>query len=344
MQRNNYSTYELEDFLSDESFQNWALRTNREDIAFWEEWIEKNSGKKQTVEIALSLLTKLQFTEQPVPDATIQQNWQQLNHIIRTENSDTGHPIYGNKKKRVIWSRIAAVVAGIALFTAVVYTFIRTRKDTYQSGFGEMLTLTLPDGSKAILNGNSTLSYAPTWNDAELREVWLKGEGFFSVTPTTHHQKFIVHISGGNEVEVLGTEFNVSDRKSGTRIVLSSGKVRLHLNEGELSRQIIMKPGELVEVSQATKAPAIKRVNPVHYTSWKNKELVFDNTPLREIALMLQETYGLETIITDGELANKKVSGTIPVENVDVLLEALSLSFQLKITRNQNKVTVENNP
>src|SRR5690606_26229989 len=81
----------------------------------------------------------------------------------------------------------------------------------------EMLTVTtpkggtyqviLPDGSEVWLNANSTLTYPSKFTENE-RKVNFSGEAYFSVVKNT--QKPFKVISHGQQVEVLGTEFNIS--------------------------------------------------------------------------------------------------------------------------------------
>jgi ferric-dicitrate binding protein FerR (iron transport regulator) len=98
-----------------------------------------------------------------------------------------------------------------------------------RTAFGEQRSVTLPDQSSVVLNGNSTLRYASHWDKDSPREVWIEGEGFFSVIHTKSHQKFVVHGVSQLNVEVLGTKFNVKTRQSDSEVMLAEGKVKLEL-------------------------------------------------------------------------------------------------------------------
>src|SRR5690606_17847152 len=106
--------------------------------------------------------------------------------------------------------RIAAVFIGIILFTGLAYMFLHNNQVIHSTAYGQILHVTLPDSSKVILNGNTSLSYDGHWVGDDSREVYLEGEAFFSVVHTHHNLKFIVNTSSQMRVEVLGTEFNVS--------------------------------------------------------------------------------------------------------------------------------------
>ncbi len=203
---------------------------------------------------------------------------------------------------------------------------------------GEVVTYILPDYSKVTLNGNSVLTYTK-WNDQENRLVNLKGEAFFSVTHTQNHQKFIVNVPGKMQVEVLGTEFNVTGRNNDARVVLSSGKVKLHLPT--VARAIIMKPGEMVELNPARAQVRQARVNPARYSSWSSKWLVLDKTSLHELVNILENTYGLRVTVPDTSLMHHTFSGKMPKENVDLLLLGLSKAYDLQIVNKNNDVTIQ---
>ena len=208
---------------------------------------------------------------------------------------------------------------------------------THSTVYGEIATIILPDNSTVVLNGNSEIRYAPGLGQGA-REVWIEGEAFFSVKHTHDNRKFVVHSSEELDVEVLGTEFNVYDRPDAVRVVLNSGKVKLNIRNGnEEPRQIDMRPGELVELHEDLKYEK-RDVNPELYTSWINGKVVLDNTSFREIVVLLEETYGLSVTVPDTTLYNERFSGTVPSENVEALLKALALSFNLSIQENGNNV------
>jgi transmembrane sensor len=236
------------------------------------------------------------------------------------------------------WYRLAAVFAGLVLLLAGGYAYLfASNIVTVSTAYGEVRRLTLPDHSTVTLNGNSTLRYASTWADEEPREVWLKGEAYFSVTHTEERdQLFRVNGEEQFQVEVLGTAFNVSTRESKPRVALDTGKVRLKLS-GQASDTITLKPGEALEKDAQGKF--IKRqVSPGLYASWKTQKLIFEDTSLHDIVLLLQETYGLSVQVADSALLQQRLTGSVPNENVDLILHGLAQLFDLTIRREKEKV------
>ncbi len=240
-----------------------------------------------------------------------------------------------------VWYRVAAACVAFLLLAGVLYRLLLADPSvTHQTAYGQMRTVTLPDGSVIRLNGNSVLRYQADWAATGPREVWLDGEAFFSVVHTRTHRPFVVHATQQARVEVLGTEFSVADRREGTRVVLNSGSVRLTRAGAGPPEQILMKPGELVEWKNEAARTTHKRVNPRVYSSWTEKKLLFDDTPLREVVTMLRNTYGLEVAVSDSTLLERQLSGAAPIQNVDVFLSGLARTFDLQITKTQNRVEI----
>jgi ferric-dicitrate binding protein FerR (iron transport regulator) len=102
-----------------------------------------------------------------------------------------------------------------------------------------------------------------------------------------------------------------------------------------------MKPGELVEYSRATKISTIKQVNPAVYSSWKHYELIFDNTPVREIIQILEDTYGLQIQLKSKNLLNKKYTGTFKGADSDIILESLATLFGLEIDQTKDIIIIK---
>jgi ferric-dicitrate binding protein FerR (iron transport regulator) len=207
-----------------------------------------------------------------------------------------------------------------------------------RTGFGEQVAVTLPDQSKVILNGNSVLRYASHWDQNSPREVWIEGEGFFAVTHTANHQKFIVHGVSQLNVEVLGTKFNIKTRQCASEVMLAEGKVKLELGGVDSTRELFLKPGELATVQN--KKLSAQSVNKKHYTSWVENKLSFERTPLRDLSILLKDTYGLTVIFAEPALESKELSGEISATTVDEILYAVGETLDLSVEKKGQSVTI----
>lgn len=335
-----YEDYATEEFVADESFQNWVYRRNESDVKFWETWIDQHPEKRHTVEQAIGMLLTLRFTEPSAPPRQVNRAWNQLQEQLSHQP-----PVIRRLPVFRQYRFYAATFAGILALWAGWFWFT-AREVIHQTPYGAIARVTLPDGSAVVLNGNTTIRYAANWATNQPREVWLDGEAFFEVrrkpkaiAKQLPSAAFVVH-SGNLRVRVLGTRFNVFNRRGDTRVVLNSGKVALATDTDRQTNLLVMQPGELAEFSEKEQKITRKSVNPDRYSAWVTHKLVFDHTPLREITQLLEETYGLTVTVDNPALLDQQVTGSMPNDNVEILLDALSRSLDLTITRNGNQLAI----
>lgn len=232
--------------------------------------------------------------------------------------------------------RAAAVL--LVLISVSLWFYSNSNSMTeIRTNFGERMAVALPDKSSVVLNGNSVLRYAGKWDDDTPREVWIEGEGFFSVTHKQNDQKFIVHANRLN-VEVLGTKFNVRARKCISEVMLTEGQVKLGLAKNSDAAAVYLKPGELATMNNERLSK--RTVRKEQFTSWVQNKLLFDRTPLKDIAQMLKETYGLIVEFEDPELGNRELSGEISSATEDDILYAITQTFNLRHNREGRSVII----
>jgi transmembrane sensor len=241
---------------------------------------------------------------------------------------------------RPLFYKIAATILIIFAFSLWWYSFSNGVNEI-RTGFGEHRMVMLPDKSKVILNGNSSLKYAAHWDANAVREVWIEGEGFFSVTHTSDNTKFIVHGASELDVEVLGTKFNIKTRRNASEVMLTEGKVRLAMGEKKDAQEIFLSPGDLATIKD--KSLSTRSVRHNRYTSWMDNKLVFEHTPLRELAHVLRDTYGLTVSFENQSLEERELSGEISSATADDILYAIAETFDLRIEREGNSVTISTN-
>lgn len=254
-------------------------------------------------------------------------------HPAEAERAVT-RPILALPAKGKSWL-VAAAVA-LILLSGGWLAREHVRYEIYTTGFGQIQRLVLADGSKVVLNANSTLRIPRFGFGKTTREVYMTGEADFSITHTANHQKFIVHTEKNFDVEVLGTEFNVYARPRRSRVVLNKGKVKLHYLKGSETDQIVMRPGDLVTFDAPGQASLKKTTNPANYSAWKAHRFVFENESLREICDLFEDNFGLEIRIPDSTLAGQTVSGSFTALNAEELFEILADDSGLSYSRSED--------
>ncbi len=238
------------------------------------------------------------------------------------------------------WLAAASVVllllSGWLFRSAILYQRFRTRP-------GEIRSWTLDDGSRATLNANSVLKvprlgFNQNWLGGFARTVYLIGEAKFSVTHQPDHRQFVVKTTSQLDVVVLGTEFTVYARARRTQVVLKQGSVKILHPMGNQTRQLLMKPGDLVRLD-GEKLVRTHTETPDQFAAWADQRFQFSGTSLRQIAQLLQARYGLTVRITDPEIASWTISGSFMASDVDELLQSLSKALNVQITHRGQQVT-----
>ena len=274
------------------------------------------------------MIRGISFTKQQLPDAQVQQAWIDLQHRLPEAAPRSG------------WRR-AAVISGLVLLSAALAWWALASRATtteYTTAYGETQEFTLPDRSRVTLNANSRVTYQEIKHPHPVREVFLEGEAFFSVV----HQEyaaavpFVVH-TPDLAVQVLGTEFNVNTRRGRTQVVLDDGKIELQLPTEE---RTVMVPGELVEYQAQATIIRKETVDPDLFIAWRDRHLRFDDTPLGEVALVLEENYGVDVQFDTPSLRTKRVTGEISARKIDTILTALSKLFTISIRRTGDTIYI----
>lgn len=321
-----YKDYKSEDFAADESFQNYFLKDNEEDRGYWEKWIEQNPSKIEDIESAKKLLNSI--TIQVSPKET-QAALTQLQQKMKTPQ---------RKSKALSILGMAAIFIG--LLVAVFFFQNRVSPDwiTLKTDFGKLNQVDLPDGSTAFLNSNSEIKFDKNWTNQSKREVWLKGEAFFTVKKKKN--KFIVH-SGNSDIEVLGTTFNVYCRNNFTEVALETGKVNFILTKDKNQTQFEMNPQDVIRLKGENEIERLSSVDLKLFTSWREYKLKLKKTPLIKVVNALKDNFGYEVTVDNKSILDRKLTATIPIKDVDILLEALKEIYQLDIKKEGNKIFIK---
>lgn len=338
-----FQNFTIEDLILDPAFIKWVKSPIKEEGSLWIEWASLNAENKEIIQQAKEIILELSRDE----DAPVQHELAELwTRISASNDLFDEHQLKKGKGRTIIgfiksWQRVAAVLTAL-LFVSVVTLLVLNRKVEFQTAYGEHKSITLPDGSVVILNANSTISYPSKWDTETAREIWLKGEAFFSVTHKKNSQKFIVH-TNDLDVQVLGTKFDVNTHREKTRVILNSGKVKLYL-VNQQNKEVDMKPGEMVDFAPKQQRLSKKAVEAAKYSSWVDKKLVFEESTLKEIAALLQDNYGYKVRFSTSDLEQLTFTGTIESENIDLLFNILQKTFNISIIKKEGKNIIVNRP
>jgi transmembrane sensor len=197
----------------------------------------------------------------------------------------------------------------------------------YRTGIGERLTVTLDDGSTAVLNTQSRLRVAYT--ATERRLVLETGQALFEVAKG-QKRPFMV-VAGDRTIVAHGTMFDVRlGGKAGVEVALIEGEVSVRNNAAPQSHAITLKPREVLSVTAS--AASVKPIaEPDQVVSWRDGMVVFENEDLTS-AVAEMNRYSRQAIILEGDgLKTIRVSGAFRTGESGAFVEALQLSFPVGI-------------
>ncbi|WP_109851982.1 FecR domain-containing protein [Aquimarina sp. AU58] len=199
---------------------------------------------------------------------------------------------------------------------------------------GKLFQLTLSDGTKVWLNAASSLKFPQHFTSTkENRMVYLKGEAFFDVTKNKA-QPFIVKTET-IDVEVLGTQFNVSSYAEDTTVktTLVEGAVVVNdQNENTNSLQLV--PKDQAIFSKDKMVMHKQKVNTSLYTSWMDKKIILQNEPFIDAFKRIERSYDVSITSHNNKLNNTRFTGEFDVENIEEILktfsETLKFTYEIK--------------
>lgn len=193
--------------------------------------------------------------------------------------------------------------------------------------------VTLSDGTRVMLNANSTLEYPASFDDAEVREVRLKGEAHFEVTKNPH-RPFVVK-AGEMQTQVLGTIFDVKAyRKDAPKVTLMQGKVKVSNADTEIE----MRPGQTATL-QADKI-VVSKASP-SASDWLEGDFDMDQVTLAEamsdIGAWYNKTVVFQSQANMGKLIHFRFSRRASLQEIITALNEMGVA---KVRIEKGKIMV----
>lgn len=336
--------YTVDDLLASPSFVAWVEgQASDEAAAFWSDWVARDPEHARRAKEARALIQGLAFQRAPRPDVAAE--WQRLEERLssrRRRQDRTAHP----RRRRIAPGTLVVLAAAALIGIGLAWWSFSHGPETppfrtLTTGVAETATLTLPDSSTVVLNAQSTLRYPTHWQASTPRRVLLDGEAFFSVRRQPDAARFRVETEDGT-IDVLGTRFTVRRRAEHTMVALNEGRVAVQAtsSSGASTASTTLQPGQLAQFRQADARIATRTVNPAVYSSWTTDVLIFDDTPVAEIADRITATYGLPVVVQDSTVLGKTLSGSVENHNLDVLLRALAQTLDHPVRRSGGTIRI----
>ena len=337
----NFKKYSVTDFICNEDFQEWVIKPNEENNRFWNNWLFAHPAKKDTVNEAKRILLNINFREDFPTDeqvkSALEKNMAEINLL---EEADAAPVVpAGSISGYIHLRKIAAILIVLLLISLfVLYSNRKNETITVATNYSETKNLVLKDGTEITLNGHSSVTYLKHPGGDAPRQVKLQGEAFFKVNHLNKNEEHIKNserfiVSAGNvKVEVLGTSFDVKNRRNSTSVVLARGKVKVSVMNSD-NEYIMKNPGEMVAYDASLKAIKRSFTDPVTQSSWINKKLIREDASVSAVAEYIEDNYGYKVIFKDAGIADRKMEGTLLLDNFQDVLFILSTSLDIRIRK-----------
>lgn len=151
----------------------------------------------------------------------------------------------------------------------------------------------LPDGTKIWLNAESKIIY-PSRFDTKNRTIKVDGEVYLEVAKH-ENSKFIVELSQGRKIEVLGTKFNINSYPNHKYIKTSliEGKIKFINHFG---KSAILLPNYKVVSSNIENNIMVSATNIDNDLAWINNKFNFEDLSFEEIMMQIARWYDVRII------------------------------------------------
>lgn len=216
-----------------------------------------------------------------------------------------------------------------------------TQKLTLHTPRGGTYNITLPDGTQVWLNAASILKYPSRFASAA-RVVELEGEAYFQVK-STYNQKgekipFKV-ISKQQEVEVLGTQFNMNAYADQpfSKTTLVEGKVAI----SDQRNHFTLAPNDQA-VTTTTGKTTVKQVDAGNYTAWRDGKFSFDGKTFEETMNDIARWYDLHIVYENGVPEEELSGDAYRNQNIRLVLRLLDVAeIDYKLDVAQRKLSIK---
>ena len=253
------------------------------------------------------------------------------------------------KKKRTVSFRkigyeLAKIAAILIIFWGGTKLFETNTTEesivTYQTLYvptGQRAELILPDSTRVWLNAHSKLIYPVSFGKGN-RQVELNGEAYFDVV---HNEKqpFIVK-TRQMDIQVLGTEFNVTSYSSDFEVSLLRGCIEL--SSPSLSSTYKVKEKEHVKLKD--NKLIVNNITDYDYFRWKEGLICFNNESVATIIEKLKLYYDIDIETHNKKFLNSRYSGKFRTKDgIEQVLKVLQIEHKFSYTKNNdlNLITIK---
>ncbi|RGL90766.1 FecR family protein [Butyricimonas virosa] len=168
---------------------------------------------------------------------------------------------------------------------------------------GKTFELVLSDGTFVLLNPESELTYPVKFDSTSVREVTLRGEGYFEVTKSSN--RFVVN-TDNMKLQVYGTTFNVISRDNlPDEAVLVEGVVGITPKNSSDGKETVLHPGDKSSVDKLGQV-SVTQTDLAEYTAKRNGYILFNGKTIKQVISSLELYYDVHFLVKNGAVLEKE--------------------------------------
>lgn len=237
-------------------------------------------------------------------------------------------PSANKARRRAIKTLAVLVFAGGTAWTARPGGASRQWLADYRSGVGECREVVLADGTQVTLDSDTALDVRFDGNERCLRLI--SGRIYVESAPDTEpvSRPLVVDTAQGR-ARAIGTRFTVEQDAAFSRVAVFEGAVALTPRDGE-SQARVLSAGQQARFN----FQAVTEVSPAAESevAWRQGMLIVTAVRLDDFIAELQR-YRQGWLICDPQVAALKVSGSFPLADTELVLDALANTLPVDIVR-----------
>ncbi len=225
---------------------------------------------------------------------------------------------------------LITAAAAVAVFAMLYFVVFGNTDTVIETQVAEKTEISLPDTSNVTLNALSSLTFnEKDWKTN--REVSLEGEAYFKVAKGA---RFDVRTSAGI-VTVLGTQFNVKNRKGHFEVICYEGLVSVTHNGS--TTKLPAKSSFVVIDGNITGSNGVVANQP----SWTQNESTFKSIPFELVLQEFERQYGVSILANDID-TNVLFTGRFVHNNMELAIKSIALPLNLtyKIVNEKQQIVL----
>jgi transmembrane sensor len=230
----------------------------------------------------------------------------------------------GRRARRPAWLVATAIAASLVAGLSID-RYVSTWRYDYRSSAGEIRTVTLPDGTRASMTGDTALAVDIT--DAGERRVEVaRGDAYFEVVHDDR-RPFVV-TAGSARVEDIGTGFSVALQGRIGTVDVAHGVVKVTTG----GRSTILRANEHVDFGAGilgAKSAVDTRVR----LGWLRGLYFAENEELGAVIARVDDFYPGRIFVTSDALSRRRINAVVQLRNPGAWLDALGKTHGVSVRR-----------